>query len=161
MIRPLIKEDFHPIQTLMSLYEDATLFNQSRLFFQKDIFFHYVNEQTDASQEVYFSIVDASTNDFIGLIGLIHHRYDDEAELVIVIKPSYQGKGYADHAMTLIIAFAFTNRNLETIHIVTEKANKKAIELFKRLHINQLSLCDADHECYVIKKEDFIKNMKK
>ncbi len=152
-LRPLKKEDYHPIQDLMNTFKDAKLFNQSSLFFQKDIFFHYVNEPEQP--ESYHTILDANTERFVGLIGLVQSTHDTEAELVIVIKPEYQGLGYADEAMRQIMAYAFETLNLASINIVTEIINQKAIDLFRRFNAVKTEQCDEACQCYIITKDNY------
>ncbi len=75
-------------------------------------------------KEVVFEIVENSSNEMIGLIGL--HKidwYSRFAEIRYWIWKEYWGKGYATEAVKLILKYAFEILNLEEAFARVDEIN--------------------------------------
>jgi ribosomal-protein-serine acetyltransferase len=85
----------------------------------------HATESWDKAESFVFAIVDATSGDYLGGVGL--SRIDHEkhsANLGYWIRQSYQGRGVGTQAARLVVGYAFEQLKLTHIEIVCGAANR-------------------------------------
>lgn len=104
----------------VTVYQNKNIFPNTR---EKQRF--YYDYLATSKSDVVFAVVDQSTNQHIGNVGLHHidwvHR---SAELGVVLgERAFWGKGYGKQSWSLITQYGFETLNLHRIYAVVMKGN--------------------------------------
>lgn len=82
---------------------------------------------------VYFGVI----QEVNGLVGLANLRdiswVDRSARLGILIGPEFQGRGFGQDAVALLLKYGFGDLNLHRIELEVRADNVRAVELYRRL----------------------------
>ncbi len=71
-----------------------------------------------------FKIIEAATNQFVGLAKLsLIHPQDTEAELGYMLLPSFWGKGIASHVTKMLMAIAQQQPQIKTLTAIIDPQN--------------------------------------
>ncbi len=86
-------------------------------------------------------------NHLIGLVNLTNIEWiNKKAEFSILIGEKDEwGKGYANEATQLMLAFGFNERNLEKIYLTVDVTHTKAIALYEKIGFVREGLLRKDH----------------
>lgn len=103
--------------------------------FSKFVLHQYLE---NAQQDIYQAkqlrlMMITNTNKLVGMIDLFdfdptHKR----AGIGIVVSPEFEGKGYANEALKLLINYCFTHLNLHQLYANITANNSKSISLFEK-----------------------------
>jgi len=81
----------------------------------------------------YWTVVESSSGDFVGLVGLAKPPYYPERELGWMVTAEQEGKGYAYEASLAARSFAYENLGFPTLVSYIDPPNQRSIALAKRL----------------------------
>lgn len=75
------------------------------------------------------------TETFIGRVGLIYQKYNDEDKLCIIyhLLPEYWNKGYASEAVKSVLSYGFNKLNSQKIFALINKKNTSSIKLIEKI----------------------------
>jgi putative hydrolase of the HAD superfamily len=86
-------------------------------------------------REWWWSIIERETGDFVGLSSLMVKEVagKDELELGYFLLPQFWGKGYASEASRLVLDFAFTNLEAESVIALIDRENEASARVARAL----------------------------
>jgi RimJ/RimL family protein N-acetyltransferase len=86
-------------------------------------------------REWWWSMVELSSGEFVGLNSLIEKDVDDETgiDLGYYLLPSYWGLGYATEASERVIEYAFGELELESLISIIDPRNSASISVARKL----------------------------
>jgi RimJ/RimL family protein N-acetyltransferase len=92
---------------------------------------YMINKQLDRYKNNLFglqALIDKSTNEFVGMCGLLAQTIDDlpEIEVGYHIFKKHWGKGFAPEAAKMFLDYAFSNNMAESVISVIDVDNKKS-----------------------------------
>lgn len=86
-------------------------------------------------------IQENKTNKQIGMIDLFDFNPQHKrAGIGILIHPDYQGKGFANEALALVINYSFSYLNLHQLYANITSENRKSIGLFEKNNFNKIGV---------------------
>ena len=81
----------------------------------------------------YWIVRDIRSKEFIGLVSLDAHHYEQAKEISYQLLPKWWGSGYATEAVAKIIDYALSELNLPAIVAETQSANTASCRLLEKL----------------------------
>lgn len=107
------EEPYKTLSELKHLYSEHLLNEDARRFVIED-------------EELLVGIVE--------LVGISYvHR---NCEIQIIVKPEFNGKGYAKFAFEKCLAYAFDIINMHKVHLYVDTTNEKAVHIYKKSGFN-------------------------
>lgn len=94
-----------------------------------------LEELTQASKAIRFSMIELKSNEIIGTCGFNSIDFENaKAEIGYDIAKAYWGNGYAPEGISAILNYGFETLKLNRIEAKVEPANVNSIKVLEKLH---------------------------
>ncbi|MEO6189236.1 MAG: GNAT family N-acetyltransferase, partial [Saprospiraceae bacterium] len=96
-------------------------------------FINKINNEVSINNSLYWAITIKGNNALIGTICLFSMDIEkNRAEIGYELMPKFQGKGFMQESISIVIRFAFDNLRIKTITATPTADNSKSVTILKR-----------------------------